>query len=251
MKSTRQVNQQTPIVTQGGDWGMYTTRAMGHLYPNHCLASHVNMIRANPPTFTSNPLLALQHSLKPYTTAEKNGLARQDWFLKEGSGYRTLQGTKPQTLGYSLTDSPVGLLAWIYEKLHDWTDAYPFTDDEILTWVSIYAFSRAGPAASLRIYYEVAHSTGPTSREGVAGWIPTVKLGLAYFPKELGVVPKTWGRTLGPVVFESEHESGGHFAAFEQPEAIANDLKSMFGRGGACAGVVRGRTGYESGRARL
>jgi len=234
-------------VTQGGDWGFYITRCIGYLYPEHCLASHINMIRASAPSATSNPILALQHALTPYTSAEKRGLDRNNWFLKEGSGYRTLQSTKPQTLGYSLADSPVGLLAWIYEKLHDWTDAYPWTDDEILTWISIYYFSTAGPAASLRIYYEATHGDSDATRERMSSWIPTVRLGMAYFPRELGVVPKTWGRTLGPVAYESEHGSGGHFAAWEQPETIANDLNGMFGREGPCARIVKGKSGYDDG----
>lgn len=221
---------------------MYITRAMGALYPASILASHINMIRAFPPTFTSNPILYLQHALKPYSAAERTGLERQDWFLNEGSGYRTLQGTKPQTLGYALNDSPVALLAWIYEKLHDWTDNYIWTPKEICTWVSIYWFSRAGPAASVRIYYEVAHTpkaNARTSRDGVGRWIGGVKLGTAYFPKELGVVPKTWGRTLGKVVYESEHERGGHFAAWEQPKVIAEDLNKMFGKGGPVENEVK------------
>lgn len=205
------------------------------------------MIRAGPPTYTSNPLLAIQHRLLPYTEAEKAGLARQSWFLNEGSAYRLEQSTKPQTLGYSLADSPVALLSWIYEKLHDWTDEYPWTDDEILTWISIYWFSTAGPAASVRIYYEAVHSADKTvSREAMSSWIPKVKLGMAYFPRELGVVPKTWGRTLGPVAYESEHSSGGHFAAWEKPDSIASDLVNMFGPKGPCAGIVKGRPGFDT-----
>lgn len=204
------------------------------------------MIRAAAPKYKLNPLLAIQHRLQSYSDADKAGLKRQGWFLKEGSGYRFEQSTKPQTLGYSLNDSPIGLLAWIYEKLHDWTDDYPWTDDEILTWISIYWFSTAGPAASVRIYYEAVHGETPgTARDAMSSWIPTVKLGMAYFPKELGVVPKTWGRTLGPVAYESEHASGGHFAAHEKPVAIATDLVKMFGKGGSCAGIVKGRSGYE------
>lgn len=107
-----------------------------------------DMIRANSPAWTSNPLLALAHAVTPYSQAEKDGLDRTNWFLTEGSGYRTLQATKPQTIGYALTDSPVALLAWLYEKLHDWTDNYPWTDEEILTWVSIYV--RRSASLSLR-----------------------------------------------------------------------------------------------------
>ncbi|KAK5120924.1 hypothetical protein LTR85_005708 [Meristemomyces frigidus] len=230
-------------VTQGGDWGFYITRAMGLLYPEYVLASHVNMIRANPPNWTSNPLLALQHSVQPYSERDKKGLARSKWFAEEGSGYRILQSTKPQTIGYALTDSPVGLLSWLLEKLHDWTDNYPWTDDEILTWVSIYYFSTAGPAASLRIYYEAIHSeVGGVSRDRTQQWIGTVKLGLCHAPRELTVVPLTWGRTLGPVVFESQKTKGGHFAAWEIPDEIVADLRSMFGKGGKCYRITGGNT---------
>lgn len=218
---------------------------MGLLYPQRCLASHINMIRASAPSFTSHPVLALQHVVTPYTEREKRGLERTRWFLQEGSGYRMEQSTKPQTLGYSQADSPIGLLAWIYEKLHDWPDNYPWTDDEILTWVSIYLFSTAGPAASVRIYYEMSHGDPETSRDKPQKWIGGVKLGIAHFPRELGVVPDTWARTLGPVVWESKHEEGGHFAAWEKPRAIAEDLWAMFGKRGPCAGIVKGAHGYE------
>ncbi|KAL8763460.1 MAG: hypothetical protein Q9194_007344, partial [Teloschistes cf. exilis] len=73
-------------------------------------------------------------STSSLTPLERTGLDRTNWFTTQGMGYSSLQSTKPQTLAYSLASSPCGLLAWIYEKLHDWTDAYPWTDDEILTW---------------------------------------------------------------------------------------------------------------------
>ena len=208
------------------------------LYPSHCLASHINMIRASPPAAMSHPILALQHAITPYTKREKQGLQRSDWFQEEGAGYRLQQATKPQTLGYSLADSPVGLLAWIFEKLHDWTDGYPWTDDEILTWVSIYWFSTAGPTASLRIYYEATHCDPAFGRDRTQKWVPKVKLGMTHFPKELGVVPDSWAKTLGPVVYRNESGSGGHFAAWEKPHIIAQDLQLMFGKDGPCAGMV-------------
>jgi len=240
-------------VTQGGDWGFFITRAIGKLYPQHCKASHVNMINSKPVSFAKHPLLALQHASVPYSQKEKEGFARSEWFSKEGRGYFAEQSTKPQTLAYALQDSPVALLAWIYEKLHDWTDAYPWTDDEILTWISIYQFSRAGPGAAHRIYYEVMHTQpGPdtVTFSEVQDYVGDVKLGLAFNPKELIIFPKTWGRALGPVVYESDNSHGGHFFATEEPELLARDLKAMFGKGGGAYGVVRGRSGYDS-RARL
>lgn len=248
------------------------------LYPESCPATHINLIRAQAPSLFSHPLLAIQHQLVPYSQRERKSLQRNAWFANEGSGYRVLQATKPQTLGYALSDSPVALLAWILEKLHDWTDNYPWTDDEILTWVSIYAFSTAGPAASVRIYYEGVHQPGldlqsnpapstlsPSqtaerqrlerqrklgpvpggwfSREDAERYIPNVKVGLSYFPKDLTVVPRTWALTLGNVVYERAYGTGGHFAAHEQPEAIAEDLRRMYGKGGG-AERVTGFSGY-------
>ncbi|KAL8998535.1 MAG: hypothetical protein Q9188_006081 [Gyalolechia gomerana] len=239
-------------VTQGGDWGTWITRIMSLLYPSSVRATHIHLIRGHAPTFFSNPILYLQHKFSSPSAREKGGQARTNWFVQEGRGYGAEQETKPQTLGYSLNDSPVGLLAWIYEKLHDWTDDYPWTDDEILTWVSIYWHSAGGPAASLRIYYEVAHDAEfglPRTWE----YVPKVKLGLSYFPKEIVVFPKAWGRTMGPVAFESEKERGGHFAAWECPEELVGDLRVMFGKGGGAEGVVEGKRGYgvEMRRAKL
>ena len=230
-------------VSQGGDWGCMITRMQALLYPDSLLASHINMLRGHRPSLMSNPLLYLQHNLSPETKAETAGHDRSQWFLKEGSGYRWIQNTKPQTLGYALSDSPVGLLAWMYEKLHDWTDEYPWTADEILTWVSIYQFSTAGPAASLRIYYESMHDV-KFHRDRTQGYIPRVKLGVSHFPQELTVIPKTWARTMGPVVFQAFHDKGGHFAAHEQPEALVDDLRRMFGRGGGAEGIVKDRGGF-------
>jgi hypothetical protein len=146
-------------------------------------------------------------------------------------------------LGYGLADSPLGLLAWIFEKLHDWSDSYPWTDDEVLTWISIYWYSTAGPTASLRIYYESMHADVQWRFKAIS-WIPKVKYGLAYFPKDIYAVPKTWGRTLGNIVHESNSKSGGHFAAWEAPESMANNLQNMFGRKGGAYDVVKGRSGY-------
>jgi pimeloyl-ACP methyl ester carboxylesterase len=185
--------------TQGGDWGFYITRIMGVLYPEHVLASHINMVRAHPPALASQPALALRHAITPYTEAEKAGIERSNWFIDQGQAYRILQSTRPQTLSYAFADSPVALLAWIYEKLVDWTDGYAWTDDEILTWISIYWFSTAGPNAHVRIYYEAQHN--PTddvpNRDRASVWVDRVKLGLAHFPKELSVVPRIWGGTMG------------------------------------------------------
>jgi hypothetical protein len=204
------------------------------------------MVLANPPKFTDNPWAALQHALLPYNDREKAGRERSKWFEQEGYGYNQLQSTKPQTIGAALEDSPVALLAWIYEKLHDWTDSYPWTDDEILTWVSIYWFSTAGPAASVRIYYEAIHggTIKGDSYKALVAYIPRVKLAIAHLPREIVVIPCSWAAGLGPVVQQTEHAHGGHFAAWEVPESIVQDLRAMFGRTGPCHGAVLGKDGY-------
>jgi len=218
------IRSSTPSpVTQGGDWGTPITRIMGVLYPDHVAATHINYVRADPPRLTQHPLLYLRAQLR---------------FFDQGFGYNKEQSTKPHTLGFALQDSPVALLAWVYEKLVDWTDAYPWTDDEVLTWISLYAFSRPGPAASVRIYYEAPRAE-PNVRAGWAGHNGRVKLGVSLFPRDLLVVPRLWAHTLGPVVFEAVHDAGGHFAAFEKPEVLAGDLKKMFGRGGGAHSVSR------------
>ncbi|KAJ4482519.1 Alpha/Beta hydrolase protein [Lentinula aciculospora] len=230
-------------VTQGGDWGSLITRTMAQKYGGkHSKAWHTNFPLATPLQFSSNPVLYLQHLVTPYTAAEKTGIERSKFFERDGRGYFQEQATKPQTLGYSLADSPVGLLAWIYEKLVSWTDSYPWTDDEVLTWIMIFYSSRAGPASSIRIYYEVMHSAStlqPSTSK------PTIPLGVSHFPKELRVPPRKFVENTGNLVFQTEHSSGGHFAAYERPEELVGDLRKMFGKQGPAFGVVPGKNGYE------
>ncbi|ESK82567.1 epoxide hydrolase [Moniliophthora roreri MCA 2997] len=217
-------------VTQGGDWGAMTTRVMAAQYGgNHVKAWHTNMPIATPPP---NP------DPSKYDAEDLKVLEQTKLFQQKGSGYFQEQSTQPQTIGYSLADSPVGLLAWIYEKLVAWTDGYPWEDDEVLTWISIFWFSRSGPAASVRTYYEVAQA---------GGWavlpIPSIPLGYSFFPKEVGQAPKSW-YTDPNIVFQSRHEHGGHFAAHEKPAELVGDLRKMFGKGGPAYGVVPGKDGY-------
>ncbi|KAI1342611.1 microsomal epoxide hydrolase [Xylariaceae sp. FL0016] len=213
-------------VTQGGDWGWMITRAMSRKYaPRHIKAQHLNLEVFSTPSLFRNPILAIQSylSLAFPSERQKQGFERFKWFQAEGSGYSAIQGTKPQTAGYALTDSPVACLAWIYEKLHDWTDDYPWTDDEVCTWISIYWFSTMGPHASQRLYYEFARKAKSTAEqkkmeppgstiEELQKW-QDVKIGLAHFPGDVIAIPGTTGKLLGRVVYEKDHKDGGHFAA--------------------------------------
>ena len=233
-------------VVQGGDLGYFIARMMAKYYPTHVRAHHINLAAPNKPTKESYPELYEEIQKHELTEWEKNGLARSNNFREEGMGYSGIHGTKPQTIGYTVTDSPVGLLAWVYEKLHDWSDHenYNWTDDEVLTWISIYQFSRPGPAATQRIYYEEKHRKPRSAFEEAAKYI-NVPLGISHVPKELATMPRLWHKTMGPIVFQKQWEIGGHFAAHEQPEMLVADLREMFGKGGGAYGVVKGCEGYD------
>lgn len=219
---------------------------MGLLWPESCKASHLNYTECFPPSPWKQPLLWLHDKITPYSAHERAGLKRTADHEKNGKGYDIEQQTKPQTISCALADSPAALLAWIYEKLHEWTDAYPWTDDEILTWVSIYWFSTAGPAASTRIYYEATHAReGQIGYERPMEYIPFVKYGISHFPMDIFVNPNTWAATLGDVVLQTRQPRGGHFAATEEPSAIVADLQTMFRKGGKAYGCVDDCDGYQ------
>ena len=130
----------------------------------------------------------------------------------------------------------------------------------MLTWVSIYWFSRAGPTAAIRIYYEIVKTGG-----FLAPPRPTIPMGVSYFPKELFPAPRTsvvlssseirliqnhtvpvnrWLRIIGNPVFVASHSEGGHFAAYERPNELVGDLRKMYARGGPAYGVVQSKDGY-------
>ena len=198
---------ETMLVTQGGDWGAVISRALALYHPEQVKAVHLNFNPVMPPYPWKNPIVFLQSLFTlPFSAKDRARLANTKMYLTEGNGYLRQQSTRPQTLGYGLHDSPVALLAWVYEKLHAWTDSYPWTDDEVLTWVSIYQFSRAGPAASTRIYWEAAHAPQTDAFRSLsqeklfASCAPqSVKIALAHFPRECH----------GAVELESDHWERG------------------------------------------
>ncbi|KAM5540925.1 hypothetical protein V8D89_005569 [Ganoderma adspersum] len=216
----------------GGDWGhvvgLNAVTKYGH---RHIKAWHTNcpITDVGVSALLSQPRVLFNMLAYPFDRQAQKALAQTKRHFHEGSGYMIQQATKPQTIGHCLADSPVGLLAWIYEKLVNWSDGYPWSDDEVLEWVSIYWFSRAGPTASARMYYEMTGGNKNFFR-GIR-WT-SVPLGISHFPREVARLPKSWMRLLGNVVFQSDHDKGGHFAAYEQPEKLADDLRKMFGAGG-------------------
>ncbi|KKK13170.1 hypothetical protein AOCH_001519 [Aspergillus ochraceoroseus] len=229
---------------QGGDWGAFIARTMARKYPDQVKAIHINFFPMSLPRPWQSPVLFFQSLLTvPFSSEKKAYLATILQYITKGSGYLIQQSTRPQTIGYALQDSPVALLAWIYDKLHQWADDYPWTDDEILTWVSIYLFSTAGPAASTRIYYESSEDGSTwetTSKPAPAG----VKVGVAQFKKELMKYPLSWTQMLGSVVQATEYPRGGHFAAWEVPDLLVDDVKSFFSKGGPAYEAVLGKDGF-------
>ncbi|KAH9974905.1 Alpha/Beta hydrolase protein [Lactifluus volemus] len=199
--------------------------------PKNVKASHTNMPMdlifyvpsSDPIKFRQNALGYLKYLFTPYTSREIQGITATQNVFKIGTGYFAEQSTKPQMLGQLIAG----------------TDSYPWSDDEVLTWVSIYWFSCAGPAASVRIYYELTKS-----HEAIMLPKSTVKIGISFFPKELSRFPRALLGAKAKVVFESEHDTGGHFAAYEEPEALVDDLRKMFGKSGPAASVVPGCPGY-------
>ncbi|KAJ9630263.1 hypothetical protein H2204_008481 [Knufia peltigerae] len=217
-------------VTQGGDLGYFVTRIMALKYPVHIQAQHINMAIPAEPTSTSHPDLFAKCQSTPLNDWEKAAAERTVHTLRTGMGYYNIQATKTQTIAIAVTASPLGLLAWIYEKLHDWTDGYPWTEEEVLTWVCIYAYSTAGAAASMRIYYEETNQKGGGSSVVTAqrDTGKTVKIGVSQFPAELTPPRELWLHTLGNVVYIKQHARGGHLAAWEVPELLVDDVRGTF-----------------------
>ncbi|KAJ5811157.1 Alpha/beta hydrolase fold-1 [Penicillium robsamsonii] len=256
-------------VIQGGDWGSMIARTMSQYYPQHTQAIHLNFIPVIPPYPWRSPYQFLKSLLSvPFSAKDRGYIARALGYMTRDNAYLKQQETRPQTLGYGLHDSPVGLLAWIYDKMHSWSDKYPWTDEEILTWVSVYYFSTAGPMASTRIYYEAsAPKRGGSaavsedeaqeeplkkadlnymSTEQVLGARapPSVCFAVAQFREEIFMWPMAWYRSIGNIVQETEYDRGGHFAAWEVPELLASDIKRFLGNNGPAYGVLADRDGY-------
>ena len=146
--------------------------------------------------------------------------------MEEGA-YALIQGTKPQTPAYGLNDSPAGLAAWIIEKFRSWSDCdgdveRSFTKDELLTNVTIY-WTTETINSSFRIYYETQHN--PPEHAGEYIGVPT---GVAIFPEDLVPAPREFAERFFEVRRWTEMPRGGHFAAMEEPELLAEDLRAFF-----------------------
>lgn len=202
-------------VAQGGDWGSAVTTSIGGLDPQHCAAIHVTLAMGARPRIEGEP-----------TPAEQKALDGQRFYRKFDSGYSKEQATRPQTVGYGLTDSPSGQAAWILEKFWAWTDCdgHPeniLTRDELLDNVMLYWVTETA-ASSARLYWE---SFGKPDHN-----LPIdIPSGVSVFPKEIVTPVRHWMEPrFRNITYWNELPKGGHFAAFEQPESFVNELRTFF-----------------------
>jgi pimeloyl-ACP methyl ester carboxylesterase len=195
---------------QGGDWGSAISRWIGALHPERVAGVHVNMLSGAFPTDDDETL----------TDEERARMEQSQTFLRDGVGYYALQSTRPQTLSYALTDSPVGQLAWIAEKYEAWTDR-PVEPDDVLTQASIYWFTGTA-GSSAQIYLEHVRAGG---RGGVIE--VEVPVGVAVFPRDLTPPIRRFARGMN-IVRWTEMPRGGHFAAMEEPRLLVDDVRAFF-----------------------
>jgi pimeloyl-ACP methyl ester carboxylesterase len=204
---------------QGGDWGSFITSRLAHSYPDRLIGIHLNMMPLRrDPKMVANP-----------TSEEQKYLEQLSVWLKEETGYQWIQGTRPQTLAFALTDSPAGLAAWIVEKFRAWSDCSGdvesvFTKDELLANVSLYWFTGA-IGSSFWPYYARMHRPWPIPDNAKIA-VPT---GYCEFPREMLRPPQSLAtRTYTDIRRWTVMPRGGHFAAMEQPEALAAEIRVGF-----------------------
>ena len=206
------------FAAQGGDWGAFITAVLGVTHPDRLAGIHVNLL-----------FVRRDQALPPNPTEEEKAYFEElaHW-MREETGYMQIQGTRPQTLAYGLSDSPAGLAAWIVEKFRTWSDCggeieRRFSKDTLLTNVMLYWVTGA-IGSSFWPYYARAHSAWPISEKR------PVKAPTAYasFPKEILHPPRAWAERVYNIQRWTEMRAGGHFAALEEPEALAADIRAFF-----------------------
>ena len=208
------------FAAQGGDIGSGVTARLGYAHADTLSGIHLTSITRPPPY--------LGPGSRPVTDAEQALIAQRDkWFADEG-GYNHIQGTKPQTLAYGLNDSPVGLAAWIVEKYRTWSDCggdveKSYTKDELLTIVTIYWVTQT-ISSSTRMYFENQKNLWAMEKDQK---VPA-PAGMAMFPQEISKPPREWGERSYDVRRWTEMHSGGHFAALEEPQLLAEEVRAFF-----------------------
>jgi epoxide hydrolase len=211
---------------QGGDWGATISRELGRTRPE-VIGVHLNLLPNSHQAHEPDPseLAVLSPEQRERTLASWE---RQKTWSRERQGYADIQATRPQTLAYGLTDSPVGQLAWIVEKFKEWTDSTDRPEDavdrdQLLTNVMLYWLTGTA-GSSARIYYERAHADywGNPPEPSTA---PTA---LAVFPQDNFIPLRHIADRTNDIVQWTEYDRGGHFAAMEQPGLLVNDIQRFF-----------------------
>jgi pimeloyl-ACP methyl ester carboxylesterase len=205
---------------QGGDWGSAISRELGEADADHVLGVHVNMLGTS---------LRADDDPADLTEADRARLDVRRRYLDDLSGYMKIQSTRPQTLSYGLTDSPVGQLAWIVEKFKEWTDSTNSPEDavdrdDILTNVMLYWLTGTA-GSSARLYRETAER----------GWQPRrtyeATTGVSVFPHDIALPVRHLAERDNPnLVSWQESERGGHFAALEEPDVLVAHVRQFFSR---------------------
>jgi epoxide hydrolase len=208
---------------QGGDAGSPISLALATLHPEHVVGVHVNMLMTFP---SGDPA-----ELAELSESDQRRLGLLSRFDQDLSGYMKTMATRPQTLAYGLTDSPVGQLAWIVEKFREWTDSEKVPEDAVdrdtlLTIVSIYWLTGTA-GSSAQFYYEGAEAV----RQAATGAKPppvAVPVGVAVFPHDIFVPVRRFAeRDIPTITHWTEFDRGGHFAALEQPGLLVGDIRSF------------------------
>lgn len=196
---------------QGGDFGAGISQALGEVDPEHVVGVHVNYLPVRPP--------ATQEEEDALTDEERRRIAGIRQFIAQRPGYQAVHAQRPQTVSYALTDSPVGLLAWIAEKFTEWVDPQSkIDDDRILADISIYWLT-ATAGSSARLAKE--SPPGTPAR-------PSVPVGVAVFAHDITLSVRPLAEKDRKIVHWSEFDRGGHFAAMEVPDLFAEDVRAFF-----------------------
>lgn len=208
------------FAAQGGDIGAGVSSILGLRHARHIIGVHLNYLPGS-----YQPYLASQAEL---TAAEQEFLAQSGrWYDRHGA-YAHLQATRPQTAAYALNDSPAGLAAWMLEKFHDWSDCdgdiyQCFTRDELLTNVTLYWMTQT-IQSSFHLYYEGKQAP----LRFLEGDFVRPPCGFTRFPKEISSPPREWVERGYNIQHWTDMPRGGHFAAAEQPELLAEDIRAFF-----------------------
>lgn len=217
----REVLGYTRFAAQGGDIGSLVSTDLGHAYAEHMIGVHLNLA------------IPLSMELPPeteYSTEEKHWFTKTQHFFALERGYAAIQGTKPQTAAYGLTDSPVGLCAWILEKRRTWSDCggdveQRFTKDELLTTMTLY-WVTGTIGTSFRSYYERrAHPWQPWHQRMPVVDAPTA---VAVFPGDVVLMPRRWADRYYNLKRWTVMPQGGHFAPMEEPDRLVEDVRAFF-----------------------